>query len=205
MTSMSPLHRTLAVLAGAATLLAVLLSAVQVDAARKSSRASAEGSRLAVAIVRQVNSAGLRMNLDEAAAAAQEAALIRAATLTLHAGTGPLAAVAAADANAEVRLRQATEEMLGKKLGPSTLIADELRPHRAEAMVSEQNAALKRADYFGRRSASASRGLLLIVTAAALFTLAGSLSGRRPAWLATGTGIVVLCTAIGTGLLALFA
>ena len=76
---------------------------------------------------------------------------------------------------------------------------------RGNVMVARQNAALAEADGYAQRAGGASRGLLLVATAGALFTLAGSLRERRPAWLALGAGVLLLTGAVATGTLALVA
>jgi hypothetical protein len=198
------LRRTLALLGGTAAVVAALLAAMQVDASRKSSRAAAQGSRLAVQIVEETTSSGLRLNLLAAAFREREALLQHAMALEASAGRSGLAPVASADGQAALQLDRALASMLGEPIAPAAFLdeQDVLR-NRADPMVERQRAALARSERYGRRSSAAARGLLLVATAGALLTLAGSLVGRRPAHVAVGTAALVLCGAVATGALGL--
>jgi hypothetical protein len=94
--------------------------------------------------------------------------------------------------------------MIRKPLEPPTLLDENtaLRK-RTDPMVAQQHAALAQSESYGRRANAAARGLLLVATAGALLTLAGSLDGRRPALVAIGTSVLVLCAAVATGVLGL--
>jgi hypothetical protein len=198
--------RVLAVAGGVAALLAL----VQVDASRKASRAAAEGSRLAVEIFGDLTSETLDLNVQSAIIRDQFSSETEARAVSLVAAGAPgsgLGAVARADLRAAKRLEEAWGEMLGKPLGLQALpllVAEQARvKRRGEDQVARQNAAMAESDRYARRAGGASRGLLLVATAAALFTLAGSLRVGRPAWVAVGAGTLVLGGAVVTGGLAL--
>jgi hypothetical protein len=210
LTRESTLRRTLGVLAGAAALIAALLGALQIDSSRKSSRAAAESSRLAVEIFEELTSAGLDLSLDAFVIREQFEIEINADAINVLTGDGAqsgLGAVARADKRSASRLKRAWATMIGKPLGlesgPALLAEQMALKERGDAMVARQNASFAEAEKFGRRSGGASRGLLLVATAAALFALAGSIHDRWPAWLALGTGVLVLLAAVVTGVLAL--
>ena len=209
---MTPLRRTLAVLGGVVALVAALLGALQIDSSRKANRAGAEGSRLAVEIFGDLTSGGLDLNAQSDIIRDQYDFETQASALLLLTGDGAesgLGAVAEADLRAAERLKRAWADMIGKPLGldalPALTAEQVALGERAQAMVVRQNDALAEADLYSRRAGGAARGLILAATAAALFTLAGSLRERRPAWLALGTGVLVLVGAVVTGGLALAA
>jgi hypothetical protein len=203
MTPEASLRRTLVLLGGVAALLAALFAAMQVDASRKSSRAANEASRLAVRIVEETTSSGLRLNLYAAATREREELALRAMALKSFAGGSGLGAVATADWEAGQRLGQALEATVGKPLELTTFSAEQAAlEQRAEAMLARQAAALAQSERSGRRSNAAARGLLLVAMAGALLTLAGSLTGR-PALLAVGTSVLVLGAAVATAALGL--
>lgn len=212
MTEDRTLRRTLAVLGGTAALVAALLGALQIDASRKSNRAAAEGSRLAVEIFGELTSGGLDLNVQFGIIRDHLDLETEAAAVEVLAGEGAesgLGAVARADVRAAARLEEVWSRMIGKPLGFETLpalIAEQSAiAERGNALVERQAAAIASAERFARRAGGASRGLLLVATAGALFTLAGSLRERRPAWLALGAGVLVLAGAVATGGVALLA
>jgi hypothetical protein len=212
MTEERTIRRTLAVLGGTAALIAALLGLLQVDSSRKSNRAAAEGSRLAVEIFGELTSGGLDLNaqteiIRDHFTLETEAAAVE--LLTTEDPQSGLRAVARADTRAAARLKKLWARTIGKPLGFETLpelVAEQAAlAERGNVMVARQNAAIAEAERYSRRSSGASRGLLLVATAGALFTLAGSLRERRPAWLALGAGVLVLAGAVATGGFALVA
>ncbi len=212
MTEEPYLRRPLAVLGGVTVLVAALLGTLQVDASRKSERAAAEGSRLAVEIFEELTSVGLRLNLEISVIRDQAESEIDAEGVLLYARAGlrsDLSAVARADQRVASRLKRARETMIGKPLGfesvPALRVEQAELEERVEAMVARQNEMIAQAERLGRRSGLASRGLLLVAVAGALFTLAGSIRDRRPAWLALGTATLVLFGSVATGVFALVA
>jgi hypothetical protein len=211
-TEEGPLRAALAVAGGAAALIAALLGALQVDASRKSERAAAEGSRLAVEIFADLTSTGLRLNLELAIIREQAESALDAEAVLIYARGGrrsDLNAVARADRRVASRLERAGEAMIGKPLGfesVPTLIGEQAELERgARAKVARQNAMIVEAERLGRRSGLAARGLLLVAVAGALLTLAGSIRDRRPAWLAFGTAVAILVGSVATGGYALLA
>jgi hypothetical protein len=207
---MTPIRRTLAVLGGVVALVAALLGALQIDSSRKANRAGAEGSRLAVEIFGELTSGGLELNAQSDIIRDQFDFETKASALLLLTGDGAesgLGPVAEADVRAAERLKRAWADMIGRPLGLETLpglAAEQVAlGERAQAMVVRQNAAIAESDLYSRRAGGAGRALILVATAAALFTLAGSLRERRPAWLALGAGVLVLTGAAATGALAL--
>ncbi len=209
---MTDVRRLLAVLGGLAALVAALLGTLQIDSSRKSDRAAAEGSRLAVEIFEDLTSAGLALNLELSVIREQfelETDADSVELLTADGSESGLGAVALADKRAASRLKSAGSTMIGKPLGlesgPALIAGLEALKEQLDGTVARQNAAIAEADRFARRSGGASRGLLLVAMAGALFTLAGSIRERRPAQLALGTGALVLVASVVTGVLALLA
>jgi hypothetical protein len=208
LTSEASLRRALVVLAGIAALVAGMLGALQIDSSRKSSRAAAESSRIAVEIFEELTSAGLALSLD--ASVIREQFELETSAHAVEAVTGEgsaLRALARADKRAAARLKRAWARMIGKPLGlesgPVLMAEQRALKERGDAMVARQNDAFAEAEEFGRRAGAASRGLLLVATAGALFTLAGGIRDRWPAWLALTTGGMLLLAAVATGVLAL--
>ena len=202
--------RALALVGGLAAVVAALLGVVQLDAGRKGDRAAAEATRLAVATFGELTQGGLRLNAESAIIREQFGFETEAeATAALAGGdvTSGLAGVARADTDAARRLKETWAEMIGQPLGLETLPVlqrhQEEVERRASATVARQNAALAESQAYGRRAGRASRGLLLVATAGALLTLAGSLRERRPAWMAFSVGVLVLAGGAVTGLAAL--
>jgi len=206
------LVRLVVILGGVAALVAAFLGVLQIDSSRKSSRAAAAGSRLAVEAFETLTSAGLRSSFESSVIQEQFELETTANAIEGHTNDGiqsGLGAVAAADQQAAARLKRAWAAMIDKPLGlegGAALLAEQATlKRRADNMVARQNALVEEADKFARRSNGASRGLILVATAGALFTLAISIRERRPAWLALGTGAFVLSAAVVTGVLALLA
>ena len=203
-------HRTLAVLGGIAALVAALLGALQIDSSRKSSRAAAEGSRLAVEIFEELTSASLALSLETFVIREQFELETNASAINLLTRGGSrsgLRGLALADRRSASRIKRAWAAMIDKPLGLEggvALMAEQERlKERGDEMVSGQNAAIAESEKFGRRSGAASRGLLLVATAGALLALSASILQRRPAWVALGAGVVLLLAAVITGGLAL--
>ena len=186
------------ILGGIAAVLASLLALMHVDASRKSSRAAAEASRLAVRIFEDASSDGLKLSLDASVILDHADAEARAALL-LTSGHAGLSAIGSADARAARRLKRAGASTIGMPLGPEgavALVSEQARLlARLKNEVTRQNRALEQSRRYGRRAGTASRGLVLVATAGALLTLAASLGTKRDAAVAIGSASLLLAAA----------
>jgi hypothetical protein len=198
----SSLRGPLAVLGGVVAVVAALLGFVQLNASRHSDRAAAEGTRLAVAILRDSTSTGGRLDM-KSMLLRQQAELMRNASgadlLTGAGSSSGLAALAVADEHAANRLGRLWQTMTGTPPGlpgAQALGAEQAAvTTRTNTMVARQNALMDDAARYGRRAQTAARGLLLAATAGAVFTLAGALRERRAAKAVLGAGVLLVIAA----------
>jgi len=207
----SSLRAPLAVLGGVVAVLAALLGFVQLDASRHSDRASAEGTRLAVVILRDSTAAGGRLDMQSMLLRQQDQLMTDASGTELLTadGTSPdLAALAVADENAARRLGRLWRTMTGTPpglAGAQALTAEQAAfTVRTNAMVARQNALMDEAARYGRKAQTASRGLLLAATAGAVFTLAAAIRERRAAKGVLGAGVLLVIAAALAGVVAAF-
>jgi len=207
----SSLRGPLAVLGGVVAVLAALLGFVQLNASRHSDRAAAEGTRLAVAILRDSTAAGGRLDMKSALLRQQAELMTNASGARLLTGAGSssgLAALAVADEHAATRLGGLWQRMTGTPPGlpgAQALQAEQAAfTARTSMMVARQNALMDDAARYGRKAQTAARGLLLAATAGAVFTLAGALRERRAAKAVLGAGVLLVIAAALAGVVAAF-
>ena len=210
-TEESSLRGPLAVLGGVVAVLAALLGFVQLDASRHSDRAAAEGTRLAVVIFRDTTVVGGRLDMKSMLLRQQEQLMTNASGadfLTSGASSSGLAALAVADAHAARRLGRLWQTMTGIPPGlpgAQALAAEQAAfKVRTDAMVARQNALMDDAARYGRKAQTASRGLLLVATAGAVFTLAAAIRERRAAKAVLGAGVLLVMAAALAGVVAAF-
>jgi hypothetical protein len=211
MTDQSSLRGSLAMLGGVVAVVAALLGLVQLNASRHADRSAAEGTRLAVAILRDATTAGSELDM-KSMLLRQQIQLSTSASgiglLTAGGSSSGLAALGVADQNAAKRLGRMWQVMTGTPPGlpgGSALQAEQAALQiRTEAMVARQNELMDDAERWGRRAHAASRGLLLAATAGAVFTLAGAIGELRAARAALGAGVLLVAAAAVTGALAAF-
>jgi hypothetical protein len=206
-----PLRAPLAVLGGVVAVLAALLGFVQLNASRQSDRAAAEGTRLAVAIFRDVTTASSEQDMKSLLVRDQFQLTTNASGMDLLTQSGSssgLAALAIADKSAAKRLGGLWQQMTGTPpgfRGAAALLEDQAALQiRTDSMVARQNALMDEAQRYSRKAHAASRGLLLVATAGAIFTLAGAIRELRPARVVLGAGVLLLIAAAVTGIAAAF-
>jgi hypothetical protein len=205
------LRAPLAVLGGVVAVLAAVLAFVQQDASRHSDRAAAEGTRLAVAIFRDATTETSELDMKSMLLRQQFQLKTDASgtgVLTTGGSASGLAALAVADGNAARRLGRLWQAMTGVPSGlrGAQALGGEQAALRARTttMVARQNGLMDDAERYGRKAHAASRGLLLVATAGAVFTLAGASRELRPARAVLGVGVLLVLAAALTGIVAAF-
>jgi hypothetical protein len=201
-------QRVLLVLAGLTTLTAVLLAALEADAGRRADRASADATRLAVALVSDLTTTGLSVRFQVNALRAQLELRTTAEARTAGATFDPrLEPLARAESRAADRLASLERDALGVESGTAGLAAAAAEvpatATRAGEAVRAQNEEIADASRYGRMQGRTVFGLALLAMAGALLGLAGALGAGRPGGLVTGTAAAVLLAAVVAGASAL--
>lgn len=209
-------EQVVTVLIGLATVIAALLVNLELSSHRQEARASAEGSRLAVAAVRDMTTGSL-------AVGAKTTALVRVGDLAFNSRVRVIAAksdlqmsllakaaVPAADRAAAAYLRttgftvpiaRLVQDPLKVKLELTGAARDLQR--RFTDGVAQSNEQVDRAERYARRGSRATLALAFLASAGALFGLAAVLRVGRAGWVAVATGGLGVVAAAAVGISAL--
>jgi hypothetical protein len=202
----TPFRRWLAVLVGAAALIAALLATLEMDAGKQEERALLMASRLSVRIFEGTAGGSPRFSfqvnsLQRAIQLALGATALQLAGLQHPDAAEGVDARAAPDLAASERLVSIVEEMArvpAEATGVDPVARDIAgkEPGDLASVVAEQNAQVDLADRFGERSNRAIFALSLLALGAVLVGLGGVLGDSRPGRVTLAAATVALSAAL---------
>jgi hypothetical protein len=202
--------RVLTLLVGVAAVVAALLVAFELSSSRRSARADAEASRIAVSSLQVLTSTSVVSQFKLASLIQVEDHLTEAQVASVVSAEGDARAFLAAEERAAGLQADATERTIGVPVGGdvvkihAALLAQAQRDAAAFAtQVNRSSALVDASDRYGRRDSRATFALTLLASAGALFGLAGVLRAGRAGWVSLGTGTAGLAAAAAVGVSAL--